>query len=52
MAVPRSLSKFVSTRFNQSGGYWYFTKAKTLKPESIDEIVDYHTNLKIFSTVC
>ncbi len=46
MAIPRLLSQFAKNRFNRDSGFWYFTKAKALKPESVAEIVDYHKKLK------
>lgn len=46
MAIPRSVLQFAQKRFNTGSGFWYFTKAKALKPESIIEIVDYHQKLQ------
>ena len=46
MAVHKSLLRFANDRFNTDSGFWYFTKAKALKRESLPEIVDYHRKLK------
>ena len=46
MAIPQKLSRFIDARFNRPGGHWYFTKAFTLKPESLAQIVGFHKSLK------
>ena len=47
MSTPRKLIQFARSRFNRDAApYWYFTKAKALKPSSIPEIVKYHQELK------
>ena len=45
MSIPRKLMRFAQSRFNRDA-YWYFTKAKALKPSSVSEIVEYHQVLK------
>ena len=46
IALPRILTQYAKTRFNPDTGYWYFTKAKALRPSSVSAIVDYHRQLK------
>ena len=45
MAISKKLIDY-SRYFNAESNFWYFTKARAVKPESLPEIIRYHHVLK------
>ena len=45
MAISKKLIDY-SRYFNAESNFWYFTKARAVKPESLPEIIHYHHVLK------
>ena len=48
MSIPRRLRSYL-TRFNATESFWSFTKARSVREEIIDEVVDYHRVLEGFA---
>ena len=47
MVIPANLEAYVQW-FNETPGYWTFTKARSVRPQIIDDIVGYHESLRQF----
>ena len=45
MAIPSRLQEYIAW-FNETPGYWTFTKARSVRPQIIQEIVEYHDVLR------
>ena len=48
MSIPRRLRRYL-TWFNSTESFWYFTKARSVREEIINELVDYHHVLEGFA---
>ena len=48
MSIPRRLRRYL-TWFNSTESFWSFTKARSVREEIINEVVDYHRVLEGFA---